>query len=88
MNGIRFLLLAIAVAIAWRLFKNWQARRAVPGPERQKKAPKDQGQRGVDTVRCDYCGTHVPVGRELRAHGRTWCSRECRDADRKSSGDE
>jgi hypothetical protein len=93
MNGIRLILLAVAVAIAWRLFKNWRARRAVASPDRPKQA-RDQrrdrpgngsGQKGIDTIRCDHCGTHVPVGRELRAHGRTWCSRECRDADREKS---
>ncbi|MFP4130947.1 MAG: PP0621 family protein [Thiohalospira sp.] len=92
MNGIRFILLAVAVAIAWRLYKNWRARRAVAPPEGRRRAGDQrrtgQKPKGIDTIRCDYCGTHVPVGRELRAHGRTWCSRECRDADRgRSDGD-
>lgn len=65
------LLIIIAVIAAIIIIK-----RLITTPARSKTSsqPEDPGYK--NTVRCEYCGTHVPISSAYKAGGRFFCTKQ------------
>ena len=79
---LRFLVLALLVALLWRATRLLLARVGA-GPERQVHGGRGgrQAATGEELVRCAACGTRVPASRALAGR---FCSDACR---RRAPGD-
>lgn len=71
MSIIRLILLAIAVWLAFRIYRNWK-RSAPPLAE-----PPPPSRIGT-MVPCDLCGLHIPDSEAVRTLDHTYCSDEHR----------
>jgi len=82
---IRFLIFLLLIFLGYTLFD--MIRRSLTGQGRREKPPQ-KTRLGEDMVRDPHCGTYLPVSDAVsaRIEGKThyFCSKECRDAYKKS----
>lgn len=70
MGLIRILLFLMVAWLAWRLYRNWQAK--LKAPPSTTPLPRES------MVKCEVCGVHVPEQQALHHEGLHFCSTEHR----------
>ena len=68
---MRTLIIILAVVVALVIIK-----RLITTQSRSKKDIQSESLEYKDTVRCEHCGTHVPVSSALKVDNRFYCNEE------------
>ncbi len=74
--GLRLILIIIAIWVVYSLIKRGMRLNAD-----QQNRQKNDTNEAEDMVRCEHCGTHLPLSEALQKDGRHYCCQEHLKAD-------
>jgi len=75
MNLLRFIIITLAIWIAYRIWQNYRAKA-------KKMPPKPKSQQAIpDMVSCAVCKMHIPENEALRKGDKHYCSQQHLDDD-------